>query len=301
MTNKEPNLIEPIVNSFLAAGSMVFELTFKCIEKLAFKASTNIKEEGIYQELPVFAEIPNYLEYRPIRLEGEALSFVIGIQEDGTYCKIDMFKDNHLLIVGATGQGKSNALACIDKSLKHNYSSDALKIIYVDFKKLDLINLYNKDYAIGNIVTTMDQLVKMIDWLEKLVFTRNEDITKLGKKNWHEYNKVAPVKMQAIVVLVDELARISLGNKKLQNKLFDLLGICRASGIYFICTTQDAAKETIGRCKIHFNQTLGFKVATEVDSTTAIGSTVLNDIEEYGRAYLKRRASLAQVQVMEVN
>ena len=298
MTNKDSNLIEPLVNSFLEAGSMVTELLFKAVSCMAFKASANLKG-GTYAEVPVFAEIPNHVAYKKVKTD-DPLSFIIGVNSEGKYTKVDLLKDNHLLIVGATGQGKSNVLACIIKALKDNNPIGSIKFIMVDFKRMDLNIMYDANYAIGSVIDDAGRLDKMLSWIEGLIKLRNEEIVRSNKKNWHEFNKVAVNKIQPIIVFIDELIQVTAGNKHIQDKLYKIMALSRASGIYFICTTQDATKEALGRCKIHFPQTIGLKVATTADSMTAIGSPELESINISGRAYLKRRAELEEVQIMEV-
>ena len=72
---------------------------------------------------------------------------------------------------------------------------------------------------------------------------------------------------------------------------------CRSYGIYFILATQDATKDTIGKCKMNCSQVVGFHTKDTTDSKTIINSDILESIKVVGRSYIDTGREIEEAQI----
>lgn len=144
----------------------------------------------------------------------------IGIDVFGKVHYKDLADMPHLLIAGATGSGKSVMLNVILTALTKQMSPDALRLILVDPKEVELANYAKLKHLDRPIVTDSDGAVEVIDYAVQLMTDRYKVLAKAGVKNIEEYNaKGNP--MPRYVVLIDEFADLMMSAKKNNSSVVD--------------------------------------------------------------------------------
>lgn len=145
----------------------------------------------------------------------------IGIDVFGKVHYKDLADMPHLLIAGATGSGKSVMLNVILTALTKQNSPDALKLILVDPKEVELAGYSKLKHLDRPIVTTNAGAIEVVDYAVKLMEDRYKVLAKAGVKNIEEYNaKNAP--LARYVVLIDEFADLMMSAKKTANVDLDI-------------------------------------------------------------------------------
>lgn len=145
----------------------------------------------------------------------------IGIDVFGKVHYKDLADMPHLLIAGATGSGKSVMLNVILTALTKQNSPDALKLILVDPKEVELAGYSKLKHLDRPIVTTNAGAIEVVDYAVKLMEDRYKILAKAGVKNLEEYNaKNAP--LPRYVVLIDEFADLMMSAKKTANVELDI-------------------------------------------------------------------------------
>jgi len=205
----------------------------------------------------------------------------------------DLAKAPHLLMAGATGQGKSVGLNAILVSILYKKHPSQVKFVMVDPKKVEL-TLYNKierhflaklpdtDEAIitdtNKVVNTMNSLCIEMDQRYELL--KNAQVRnlkeynakfvsrKLNPENGHKY-------LPYIVVVIDEFADLIMtAGKEIEHPIARLAQLARAIGIHLIVATQRPSVNVItGMIKANFPARVAFKVSSGIDSKTILDST----------------------------
>lgn len=221
--------------------------------------------------------------------QGE-LPIVIGKTISNDVYVADLTKMPHLLIAGATGQGKSVGINTIIASLLYKKLPHEIKFIFIDPKKVELspyAKLENHYLAkIPNetepIVTDVDKVVKTLYSLTMLMDTRYDFLKQAGVKNIVEYNKkylagmLDPEEghefMPYIVLVIDEFADLIMtAGKEVELPVARIAQLARAVGIHVIIATQRPSVDVItGKIKANFPARIAFRVSSKVDSRTIL-------------------------------
>lgn len=203
---------------------------------------------------------------------------------------IDLTKMPHLLVAGATGQGKSVGLNVILTSLLYKKHPSQLKFILVDPKKVEmslfskierhyLAKLPNSEEAI---ITDTKKVVYTLNSLCIEMENRYEILKDAGAKNIKEYNakfvarKLNPKEghrfLPYIVLVIDELADLMMtAGKEVETPIARLAQLARAIGIHLVVATQRPSVNVItGVIKANFPARLSFKVTSKIDSRTIL-------------------------------
>ena len=202
----------------------------------------------------------------------------------------DLAKMPHLLVAGATGQGKSVGINAILMSLLYKKHPSQLKLVLIDPKKVEL-SLYRtieKHFLAvlpGEeecIITDTKKVVHTLNALTKEMDKRY-DLLKDGQvRNIKEYNekfikrRLNPKEghqfMPYIVLVVDEFADLMMtAGKEIEQPIARLAQLARAVGIHLIVATQRPSVNIItGTIKANFPARIGFKVTSKVDSRTIL-------------------------------
>jgi S-DNA-T family DNA segregation ATPase FtsK/SpoIIIE len=208
----------------------------------------------------------------------------------------DLAKMPHLLVAGATGQGKSVGLNAIITSLVYKKHPAELKFVMVDPKKVEL-SLYSplNDHYLAKlpdsddaIITETDKVVYTLKSLCKLMDRRYDLLKDASVRNVKEYNekflsrKLNPHKghdyMPYIVVIIDEFADLLMtAGRDVEEPIARLAQLARAIGIHLVIATQRPTTNIItGSIKANFPARIAFKVMASVDSKTILDQTGAN-------------------------
>ena len=217
------------------------------------------------------------------------LPIVLGKDIYGEVRVEDLCKMPHVLIAGATGQGKSVGLNVMLASLLYKKAPDELKIILVDPKKVEL-SLYalieshflarlpeNKEA----IITDTKEVIHILRSLCEEMDMRYDLLKKAGCRNIKEYNtRFHAGKLTAkdhhflpyIVLVIDELADLMMtAGKEIELPIARLAQLARAIGIHLIVATQRPSVNVItGTIKANFPARISYRVASQVDSRTIL-------------------------------
>ena len=206
----------------------------------------------------------------------------------------DLAKAPHLLVAGATGQGKSVGLNAIVTSLLYKKHPAELKIVLVDPKKVEF-SIYNPlinhflakvpDEDADPIITDVTKVVRTLNSLCKLMDTRYDLLKEVRAKNIKEYNqkfmdrKIPPRGghgyMPYIVVIIDEFGDLIMtAGKEIELPIARIAQLARAVGIHMIIATQRPTTTIItGNIKANFPARIAFKVSAGIDSKTILDRT----------------------------
>lgn len=228
----------------------------------------------------------------------------------------DLTKMPHLLVAGATGQGKSVGLNAIIASLLYKKRPDELKFVMIDPKEVEF-SLYakiEKHYLAKipgeeeAIVTDMSKVVSTLSSLCVEMDNRYKLLRTANVRNVEEYNeKIAQKRLLAreghrflpyIVVVVDEFADLIMtSGKEVETPIARLAQKARAIGIHVIIATQRPSTNVItGLIKANFPVRIAFKVSSGVDSKTILDTTGAQHLIGRGDMLISSNSQMVRVQ-----
>lgn len=203
------------------------------------------------------------------------LPLCIGRKVDNSVFIADLAEMPHLLVAGATGQGKSVGLNVLLLSLLKKKSPDELKLVLVDPKKVEL-GIYSsleQSYLACPVITEPDEAQQKLESLCALMDERYSLLSSVGVRNISEYNSIRIVeKMPYIVVVIDEYADLIMtSGRQLEQTICRLAQKARAVGIHVVlCTQRPDTKVVTGNIKANFPTRIAFRTTTGIDSRVII-------------------------------
>ena len=243
------------------------------------------------------------------------LPVVIGKTISNETYMFDLTKMPHILVAGATGQGKSVGLNVIISSLLYKKHPSELKFIFFDPKKVELSLYTSIEYHYlakmpgeEPIVTDIQKVKNTLNSLNMEMDIRYELLKKAHARNLKEYNKkfvsrrLNPEKghrfMPYIVVVIDEFAdMIMTAGKEIELPIARIAQLARAVGIHMIIATQRPSTNIItGVIKANFPTRIAFKVASMIDSRTILDTPGANQLIGKGDMLIASGSSLTRVQ-----
>lgn len=218
------------------------------------------------------------------------LPIAIGKKIDNENFIVDLATMPHLLMAGATGQGKSVGLNAILVSLLYKKHPSQLKLVLIDPKKVELsiyksiekhflAKLPGEEEAI---ITDTKKVIHTLNALCTLMDIRYDLLKEAGTRNIKEYNqkfaarKLNPEKghefLPFIVLVIDEFADLIMtAGKEVEMPIARLAQLARAVGIHLIIATQRPSVNIItGTIKANFPVRVAFKVSSKIDSRTIL-------------------------------
>jgi S-DNA-T family DNA segregation ATPase FtsK/SpoIIIE len=228
----------------------------------------------------------------------------------------DLAKMPHLLMAGATGQGKSVGLNVILASLLYKRHPATLKFVLVDPKKVEL-SIFNKieRHFLAKLPDTEEAIItdtkKVVNTLNSLCMEmdRRYDLLKeAGCRNLKEYNlkfverRLNPKKghrfLPFIVLVIDELADLMMtAGKEVETPIARLAQLARAIGIHLIVATQRPSVNVItGIIKANFPCRISFKVTSKIDSRTILDTGGADQLIGQGDMLFSAGSDLIRVQ-----
>jgi S-DNA-T family DNA segregation ATPase FtsK/SpoIIIE len=229
---------------------------------------------------------------------------------------VDLAKMPHLLVAGATGQGKSVGLNAIITSLLYKKHPAQLKFVMIDPKKVEL-TLYTKieKHFLAKLPDSEEPIItetqKVVNTLNSLCIEMDHryDLLKAAHvRNIKEYNtkfiarKLNPEKghkyLPYIVVIVDEFADLIMtAGKEIEGPIARLAQLARAIGIHLIIATQRPSTNIItGVIKANFPARMAFRVSSMVDSRTILDTPGANQLIGRGDMLITSGSDLIRLQ-----
>ncbi len=245
-----------------------------------------------------------------------ALPIVLGKTISNEVFVTDLAKMPHLLMAGATGQGKSVGLNMILTSLLYKKHPSQLKFVLVDPKKVELtnFNIIEKHFlaklpdSAEPIITDTSKVVNTLNSLCIEMDTRYDLLKNAGCRNLKEYNKkfenrrLNPNKghryLPYIVLVIDELADLMMtAGKEVETPIARLAQLARAIGIHLIVATQRPSVNVItGIIKANFPARLSFRVTSKVDSRTILDAGGADQLIGQGDMLLSLGSEMIRLQ-----
>ncbi len=234
--------------------------------------------------------IRSLLNSEKFRHNNYNLPIAIGKRIDNENFIVDLTTMPHLLMAGATGQGKSVGLNAILVSLLYKKHPSQLKLVLVDPKKVELslyrciekhflAKLPNEEEAI---ITDTRKVIHTLNALCIEMDNRYDLLKEAGARNIREYNekfvkrRLNPQKghqfLPFIVLVIDEFADLIMtAGKEVEMPIARLAQLARAVGIHLIIATQRPSVNIItGTIKANFPARIAFKVSSKIDSRTIL-------------------------------
>ena len=228
----------------------------------------------------------------------------------------DLARMPHLLIAGATGQGKSVGLNVVLASLIYKKHPSQLKLVLVDPKKVEL-SLYNKleRHFLAKLLGDEDPIItetkKVVHTLNSLCLEmdqRYELLKEAGVRNIKEYNdrfvrrRLNPDKghrfLPYIVLVIDEFADMMMtAGKEIETPIARLAQLARAIGIHLVLATQRPSVNVItGIIKANFPVRISYKVTSRIDSRTILDAGGAEQLVGRGDMLLSMNSEIIRLQ-----
>ena len=245
-----------------------------------------------------------------------ALPCAIGKTISNETYVFDLAKMPHILMAGATGQGKSVGLNAIIASLLYSKHPSELKFVMVDPKKVEL-TLYNRieRHYLAKLPDSEDAIItdvkKVVRTLNSLCIEMDQryDLLKSAEcRNIIEYNekfksrKLLPTEghrfLPYIVLIVDEFADLIMtAGREVESPIARIAQLARAVGIHLIIATQRPSVNIItGSIKANFPARIAFRVISQVDSKTILDQSGANQLIGRGDMLLSTGNDLVRLQ-----
>ncbi len=244
------------------------------------------------------------------------LPLALGKRIDNQNVVIDLASMPHLLMAGATGQGKSVGINTILVSILYKLHPSQVKFVLVDPKKVELsvYRLIEKHFLAKlpdeeeSIITDTKKVVNTLNSLCIEMDHRYDLLKAAGVRNLKEYNakfinrKLNPKNghkfLPLIVLVIDEFADLIMtAGKEVENPIARLAQLARAVGIHLIVATQRPdAKVITGTIKANFPARIAFKVSSQIDSRTILDAKGAEQLIGKGDMLLSADGNVSRIQ-----
>lgn len=278
--SKIKSLEDDIALSLLALG-------IRIIAPIPGKGTIGIEVPNVHKEVVSMKSMLASEKFQQAKMD---LPIALGKTISNEIFLADLARMPHLLMAGATGQGKSVGINSILISLLYKKHPSELKLVLVDPKKveLSLFRAIEKHYLAklpgeeDPIITDTKKVVYTLNALCVEMDNRYELMKEAGVRNIKEYNakfiarRLNPLKghqyLPYIVLVIDEFADLMMtAGKEVETPIARLAQLARAVGIHLVIATQRPSVNIItGVIKANFPARIAFKVSAKVDSRTIL-------------------------------
>ena len=287
--SKIRNLEDDIALSLAALG-------IRIIAPIPGKGTIGIEVPNKKQNIVSMESILNSKRFQETMMD---LPIAIGKTITNEIFMVDLAKLPHLLVAGATGQGKSVGLNAIITSLLYKKHPNELKLVLIDPKKVEF-SVYAPiaqhfmakvpDDNEEPIITDVTKVIRTLNSLCKLMDTRYDLLKLAGARNIKEYNKKyinhqlrltdGHEFMPYIVVVIDEFGDLIMtAGKEIELPIARIAQLARAVGIHMVIATQRPTTSIItGNIKANFPGRMAFRVSAMIDSRTILDRPGANQL-----------------------
>ena len=237
-----------------------------------------------------------------VLVKNQGLTVVVGRDEQGRDVAVDLATLPHLLIGGATGQGKSVFLHSLICSLVQDHSPNEVELVLIDLKRVELSEYAKLPHLHGHIVYDPEHGTAMMKHIESVMDGRFSLFTEKGCGNITEYNIATEDDgLPHTIVVIDEFSDFMCNDDcgVFETTFSRIAALGRAAGIHLVmATSRPDAKVVTGALKANIPGRLSFKVAAKVDSLTLLGEAGAEELSGRGSALLKTsNGAVVHVQV----
>ena len=282
------NLEDDIALSLAALG-------IRIIAPIPGKGTIGIEVPNAKPAIVSMESILNSKKFQETTME---LPIALGKTITNEVFMVDLAKQPHLLVAGATGQGKSVGLNAIITSLLYKKHPNELKIVLVDPKKVEF-SVYSPiaDHFMASvdedespIITDVTKVVRTLKSLCALMDHRYDMLKIAGARNIKEYNQkflshqLNPERgheyMPYIVVVIDEFGDLIMtAGKEVELPIARIAQLARAVGMHMVIATQRPTTTIItGNIKANFPGRIAFRVGAQIDSRTILDRPGANQL-----------------------
>lgn len=287
--NKIRNLEDDIALSLSALG-------IRIIAPIPGKGTIGIEVPNKNPRIVSMESIINTRKFQDSTFE---LPIALGKTITNEVFMVDLAKMPHLLVAGATGQGKSVGLNAIITSLLYKKHPAELKFVMIDPKKVEF-SIYAPierhflakipDENEDPIITDVTKVVQTLKSLCQLMDHRYDLLKKAKVRNIKEYNAKFKARqlpqalghdfMPYIVVIIDEFGDLIMtAGKEVEMPIARIAQLARAVGIHMVIATQRPTTNIItGTIKANFPARMAFKVMSQIDSRTILDQSGANQL-----------------------
>ena len=289
--SKIRNLEDDIALSLSALG-------IRIIAPIPGKGTIGIEVPNAKASIVSMESILNSRKFQETTME---LPLALGKTITNDVFMVDLAKIPHLLVAGATGQGKSVGLNAIITSLLYKKHPNELKFVLVDPKKVEfsiyapIVNHFMAQIPDDSgdeeaIITDVTKVIRTLNSLCKLMDHRYDLPKMAGARNIKEYNQKFVNRqlrltdghdfMPYIVVIIDEFGDLIMtAGKEIELPIARIAQLARAVGIHMVIATQRPTTKIItGNIKANFPGRIAFKVSARIDSMTILDRTGANQL-----------------------
>ncbi len=264
-------------------------LGIRIIAPIPGKGTVGIEVPNKSKQIVSFKEVVMSEKFQQAKMD---LPIVLGKTISNEVFVADLAKMPHLLIAGATGQGKSVGINTILMSILYKKHPSQVKLVMIDPKKVELFPYsYLDKHFLGflpneeeTIITDTKKAIKTLISLTVEMDDRYDLLKKARARNIKEYNekfvnrKISPKDghrfLPFIVLVIDEFADLIMtAGKEIELPIARLAQLARAIGIHLIIATQRPSVKIItGMIKANFPARIAYKVTSQIDSRTILDS-----------------------------
>jgi S-DNA-T family DNA segregation ATPase FtsK/SpoIIIE len=216
------------------------------------------------------------------------LTLAIGKDISGNPFVIDLARLPHLLVAGSTGSGKSVSITAMICSLLLRATPDAVKLLLIDPKMLELPSYEGIPHLLLPVVTDAKEATIALRWMVEEMERRYAMMAEQGIRNIENYNQkfregvirslegeqgaIPPKRLPYVLVVIDELADLMIvSGREVEESIIRLAQMARAAGIHLILATQRPSVDVLtGLIKVNFPARISFQVSTKTDSRTIL-------------------------------
>lgn len=199
------------------------------------------------------------------------LPLYLGMTSQNDILVVDLARLPHLLIGGASGQGKSNLLNCIISGLARLLPPEQLRFFLFDPKCVEFTHFLNLPHLAFQVINDGAKCVRALNWLENEMEERLKIFSNVKCSNIEKY-RAGGNQMPYIVVVIDEIADLMMEyGKKVESLVGRITAFGRAVGIHFVMATQVADQKVLTEslCR-SFITRIAFKTRNQSESQLII-------------------------------
>ena len=288
-------------------------LGVRIIAPIPGRGSIGIEVPNKKRQMVALRDVLNTRRYRQAEM---ALPIALGKTIQNETLVVDLAKMPHLLIAGATGQGKSVGINTIIMSLLYKQHPAEVKLVLVDPKKVELALYSALERHFLTLMPGQDESIitenkKVINTLNSLVIEMDERYALLkaaGVRHITEYNQRFSERrlnpndghkfLPYVVIIIDEFADLIMtAGKEIEGPIARIAQLARAVGMHLIIATQRPSVKIItGAIKANFPARLAFRVTSGTDSRTILDSTGAEQLVGMGDMLLSQGTDNVRVQ-----